>query len=118
FTSAANGGEIDSYKLQSIDSYIAAHLSDNISLVSIASHLYLNPSYFSRYFKKMTGVNFTDYVHRYKMKIALQLMKDKEMTIEMISAHLGYSDRTYFSKVFKKYNGVSPVDYKGKFRKL
>ncbi|NOU75213.1 response regulator [Paenibacillus sp. LMG 31458] len=109
---------IDKHKLQMIDRYIMEHLSENISLVSIANHLYLNPSYFSRYFKKMSGVNFTDYVHHSKMKIALQLLKNREMTIEMIAAKLGYSDRTYFSKVFKKYNGISPVDYKGKYGKL
>ncbi|SDE20002.1 Helix-turn-helix domain-containing protein [Paenibacillus sp. UNCCL117] len=105
---------IDRQKLKAIDRYISEHLSENISLVSIANHLYLNPSYFSRYFKKMTGINFTDYVDRHKMNIALEMIKDKEMSVEMIAAMLGYSDRTYFSKVFKKYNGISPVDYKGK----
>lgn len=105
---------IDKQKLQLIDRYIMEHLSETISLVSIANHLYLNPSYFSRYFKKMTGVNFTDYVNKYKMNLAHQMLKNKEMTVEMIAAKLGYSDRTYFSKVFKKYNGISPVDFKNK----
>jgi two-component system response regulator YesN len=105
---------IDKQKLQLIDRYIMEHLSETISLVSIASYLYLNPSYFSRYFKKMSGVNFTDYVNQYKMNLALQMLKNKEMSVEMIAAKLGYSDRTYFSKVFKKYNGISPVDFKNK----
>ncbi|MFB9326535.1 response regulator [Paenibacillus aurantiacus] len=100
-------------KPKQIDRYITEHLSENVSLVTMASHLYMNPSYFSRYFKKMTGVNFTDYVHRFKMNIALQMMRDKDATIEMISVRLGYSDRTYFSKVFKKYMGMSPGDYRG-----
>lgn len=99
-------------KTQVIDRYIAEHLSENMTLVSMANYLYLNPSYFSRYFKKLTGVNFTDYVHRYKMNVAIEMMKNKEMTTEMISIKLGYSDRTYFSKVFKKYCGISPGDYK------
>lgn len=99
-------------KTQVIDRYISEHLSENMTLVSMANYLYLNPSYFSRYFKKLTGVNFTDYVHRYKMNVAIEMMKNKEMTTEMISIKLGYSDRTYFSKVFKKYCGISPGDYK------
>ncbi|TYP74866.1 response regulator [Paenibacillus methanolicus] len=100
-------------KPKQIDRYIMEHLSENVSLVTMANHLYMNPSYFSRYFKKMTGVNFTDYVHRFKMNIALQMMRDKDATIEMISVQLGYSDRTYFSKVFKKYMGMSPGDFRG-----
>lgn len=100
-----------------IDRYIKDRLSESISLVSAANHLYMNPSYFSRYFKKLTGVNFTDYVNRYKMDIAKQWMKNRELTVEMISDQLGYSDRTYFSKVFKKYNGASPAEYKSNLGK-
>ncbi|MGG1515580.1 response regulator [Paenibacillus oryzisoli] len=107
---------MDQQKLQLIDRYIMEHLSVTISLVSIANHIYLNPSYFSRFFKKMTGVNFTDYVNQFKMNLALQMLRNKEMSVELIAAKLGYSDRTYFSKVFKKYNGISPVDYKNKDR--
>ncbi len=99
-------------KLQIIDQYIEEHLSENITSVMIANHLYLNPSYFSRYFKKMTGMNFTDYLHSYKMKLAAGLIRQQRDTIAVISLKLGYSDRTYFSKVFKKYIGVSPSEYK------
>lgn len=112
--SSAAGAKV---KLSLIDRYIAEHLSENISLVSAANYLYMNPSYFSRYFKKLAGVNFTDYVNRCKMDVAKQLMKNRDMTVEMISDKLGYSDRTYFSKVFKKYNGASPAEYKGSMGK-
>ena len=99
-------------KMKIIEQYVHDHLSENISSVTLANHLYLNPSYFSRYFKKMAGVNFIDFVHEYKMKLAVQMLKNKEETVELVSMKLGYSDRTYFSKVFKKYNGVSPSELK------
>ncbi|NEW04578.1 response regulator [Paenibacillus sp. SYP-B3998] len=99
-------------KLQLIDQYISDHLSENISLVDIANYLFLNPSYFSRYFKQESGLNFTDYMHRYKMKIACKLLKEKQHSTEIIAMKLGYMERTYFSKVFKKYVGVSPKDYR------
>ncbi|WP_028549755.1 response regulator transcription factor [Paenibacillus sp. UNC451MF] len=99
-------------KLQQIDQFIAEHLSENISLVDIADYLFLNPSYLSRYFKQETGMNFTDYVHRHKMKIACHMLKSKQDNIERIAFKLGYMERTYFSKIFKKYVGVSPKDYR------
>lgn len=99
-------------KLQQIDHYIAEHLRDNISLVDIADYLFLNPSYLSRYFKNETGMNLTDYVHRYKMKIACHMLKNNHENIELVAFKLGYLERTYFSKVFKKYVGVSPKDYR------
>ncbi|RED58184.1 response regulator transcription factor [Cohnella phaseoli] len=99
-------------KLKAIDQYILNHLTEHISSVTMANKLYLNPSYFSRYFKKLTGLNFIDYAHGFKMKLAMQMLRSKEETVELVSMKLGYSDRTYFSKVFKKYNGMTPGEYK------
>lgn len=102
-------------KLQQIQCFIEQHLADSVTSIDIANYLYLNPSYFSRYFKRMTGSNFTDYVHQYKVNIASQKLKTSGQTLEQIALALGYSDRTYFSKVFKKYMGVTPSEYKNKY---
>ncbi|MBU5442215.1 response regulator [Paenibacillus sp. MSJ-34] len=111
---AANSGIMFSKtpRLKIIEDYVREHLSENITAVTMANRLFLNPNYFSRYFKKLTGMNFTDYVHRLKMDIAAQMIKNDAGKIEVISMKLGYSDRTYFSKVFKKYNGVTPSEYR------
>ncbi|MEC0238826.1 response regulator [Paenibacillus dokdonensis] len=102
-------------KLQLIQQFIDQHLADNITSIDMARYLYLNSSYFSRYFKRLTGVNFTDYVHQYKMGIAAKMMKSSGQTMESLAMGLGYSDRTYFSKVFKKYIGMTPSEYKMKY---
>lgn len=100
-----------------INTYIDEHLCEPVTSIDIANHLHLNSSYFSRFFKKRTGMNFTEYVHQYKMKIAVGLLQHAEETIENAAYNLGYSDRAYFSKVFKKYVGVSPGEYKREYAK-
>ncbi|MGO4108274.1 response regulator transcription factor [Paenibacillus sp. YAF4_2] len=114
------GGSITSRepRLQVIQSFIDDHLSDNITSIDIAQYLYLNPSYFSRYFKRMSGLSFTDYVHQYKMKIAANMLKNSGQTLETLAVGLGYSDRAYFSKVFKKYIGFTPSQFKQKHQLL
>jgi two-component system response regulator YesN len=99
-------------KLQMIDQYILDHISETITTVSMAQHLFLNPNYFSRYFKKITKENFIDYVHRYKIELAVKLLQNKFETVESIAMKLGYSDRTYFSRVFKKYRDMTPSEYR------
>jgi two-component system response regulator YesN len=99
-------------KLQTIDRYILDNVAENITTASMAQHLYLNPSYFCRYFKKMTGHNFTDYAHQVKMGMASKLLQNHDDSVESVAFKLGYNDRTYFSKVFKKYIGVSPKNYR------
>ncbi|MEI7024153.1 response regulator transcription factor [Paenibacillus sp. y28] len=97
--------------IKAIQAFIREHIYRNITSIDIARHLHLNPSYFSRYFKKLTGQNFTDYVHLIKMEEAKRLLAKGE-TAENTAYMLGYSDRAYFSKVFKKYTGVSPSECK------
>jgi len=99
-------------ELESIQQYILDHISEHISSVHIANHLNLNPSYFSRYFKKMTNINFSDYIHQFKISVAKNLLKRPGETVENVAYLIGYSDRAYFSKVFKKYTGENPSDYK------
>lgn len=99
-------------KLKEIDQFIIEHLSENITSIIMANHLHLNPSYFSRYFKQLTGENFTDYVHRFKIRLAISMLTERFETVEFITYSLGYSDRTYFSKIFKKYTGMSPGEFK------
>lgn len=101
-------------KLQVIQQYIDQHLDDNITSIDMARYLYLNPSYFSRYFKRMTGLTFTDYMHQHKMKLATKMLRMTGQDLESLAIGLGYSDRTYFSKVFKKYVGTTPSEYKAK----
>lgn len=99
-------------KLQVIEEYVLNHLSENMTTLTMAQHLYLNPNYFSRWFKKMTGENFIDYVHRLKMDLATKLLQNKFETVGGIAMKLGYNDRTYFARVFKKYIGMSPSEYR------
>jgi two-component system response regulator YesN len=98
--------------LRSIDRYIQDHICEMVTSIDVANYLHMNSSYFSRFFKKRSGVNFTDYVHQYKMKLAKRLLQSPDETVENVAYSLGYSDRAYFSKVFKKYVGLSPSDYK------
>ncbi|GIO37693.1 hypothetical protein J41TS12_25540 [Paenibacillus antibioticophila] len=110
-------GKAKDPELEKINSYIDDHVCETVTNVNIANYLHLNPSYFSRYFKKRYGRNFTDYVHLYKMDLAKSLLDNPGETMENVAYSLGYSDRAYFSKVFKKYVGTSPSEYKQRISK-
>ncbi|WP_438351499.1 response regulator transcription factor [Paenibacillus sp. FA6] len=98
--------------LRDINAYVYENIHKTITSIDIARYLHLNPSYFSRLFKKMAGLNFTDHVHLLKMEEAKQLLAPNNETAENVAYMLGYSDRAYFSKVFKKYIGMSPSEFK------
>jgi two-component system, response regulator YesN len=92
--------------------YVELHIGRRISMDEVANHLHLNPSHFSRMFKKETGETFIEYVTRIKMEKACTYLSNTNQTIEDISYQLGYENTSYFSKLFKNYSGMSPVKFR------
>ncbi|AJY77332.1 response regulator transcription factor [Paenibacillus beijingensis] len=94
--------------------YIAAHYTENLSLQSVADIVHLSKSYFSLYFKKLTGRNFIDYLIELRIREAKRLLAQNESRIYDIAKAAGFKDVKYFSKVFKKMTGLTPLEYREK----
>nr|WP_276608230.1 helix-turn-helix domain-containing protein [Aquibacillus halophilus] len=94
--------------------FVLTRINQKISLSDVAIFLHLNPSYFSRLFKKETGESFVEYVTRVKMERAKEMLDITSKTIEQISLDLGFDSKSYFLKVFKKFYGIPPKAYKYK----
>lgn len=98
--------------IRDAQNYISEHYHENITLDTIAMKVNLNPVYFSNIFKRETGENFVDYLHKYRMKIAREKLREEDISITNLASELGYYDVKYFSKLFKKYVGLKPSDYR------
>ncbi|MBD0382171.1 response regulator transcription factor [Paenibacillus sedimenti] len=93
--------------------YVSLHLNKKISLDEVAEQLFLNPSYFSRLFKKETGETFIEYVNRMKVERAKELLDQTNLSVAKICESLGYDNHSYFIKMFKTVAGVTPQEYRG-----
>ena len=93
--------------------YIEEHLDDEeLSIVSVASHVYLNPVYFGRVFKNTFHMTFKKYLLKQRMEKAKRLLQDTEYSIGEICNQVGISNPSYFSHLFKQYTGQLPSEYK------
>lgn len=93
--------------------YVSLRLNTRISLDEVADHLHLNASYFSRLFKKESGMTFIEYVTGLKMERAKELLDQTNNTVGTICELLGYDNQSYFIKTFKAHAGVTPMEYRG-----
>jgi two-component system response regulator YesN len=92
--------------------YVSTNLEKKISLEEVASYLFLNPSYFSRLFKKEVGETFVEYVTKMKVSRAKELLEQTADSVGKICERLGYDNQSYFIKIFKSYVGVTPIEYR------
>nr|WP_276531950.1 helix-turn-helix domain-containing protein [Brevibacillus invocatus] len=86
--------------------YREATLDDAARLV------HMNPYYLSKYFKKKTGENFSDYLIRVKMEKAKEFLMDVNNRTYTISEMVGYSNVKNFTRTFRKYVGKSPREFR------
>ncbi|MGZ7442050.1 response regulator transcription factor [Paenibacillus sp. TH7-28] len=94
--------------------YIEQNYQSDLSLQDIASRFYVSREYVSRKFKQDYGINFSDYLGKYRIDKAKLLMLNPHLKLQDIAEMVGFHDVKYFSKVFKKQVGLSPREYRVK----
>lgn len=99
-----------------VSNYIRQHLSETITVESIAKDLYMSRPYLSAKFRQETGQTLTDFILREKTEEAKRLLRYSDKTASSIGAYLGFSSLGHFSRTFKKYAGVSPTEYREALR--
>ncbi|CAM3881829.1 MULTISPECIES: response regulator transcription factor [Paenibacillus] len=94
--------------------YVSLRLDQRISLDEVAGFLHLNPSYFSRMFRKETGITFIEYVTRMKMERAKEQLLRTDHTVGEICESLGYDNVSHFTKTFNfQKRGSTPPSLDG-----
>ena len=105
-----NRGNTPKTQTEQILEYMDDH-SDVVTLKEIAARFGYHPNYISSLLHKETGRKFSQILLEKRMERAVLLMKNTTLSIEEISALLGYSDQSNFYRAFRVYYGVTPRDY-------
>ncbi len=101
----------ESYVEQAL-SFMHKNYSQKISVSEIAVHVGLNRSYLYNLFRTYLQTSPQDYLVRYRIEKACNLLESSTYSIGEISRSVGYDDPLLFSKMFKKIRGVSPREYR------
>ena len=98
--------------INTIDTYISGHYSENISLSNLAEELYLCEKQVSRIIKKEYGCSLSELLNRRRIAVATMLLKYTTMPIGEIALSVGYEYENYFFAVFKRIIGRTPKKYR------
>ena len=100
------------YLIARIQQHIQEHIAEDLTLITLAEVVYLNPSYLSRLYKQMTGMTISDYITGVRIDKAKSMLKSPKYKIQDISVALGFDSASYFTQFFKKNTGYTPLEYR------
>lgn len=92
--------------------YIEQHMSGDLSLPRVASHVFVCSAYLSELFPACTGKKFCEYVAYRRIERAKELLRTTRFSVQEISQQCGFGSSSYFSCVFSKHTGLSPRSYR------
>jgi len=101
-------------RMQRALEHICLYFRENITVKQLAEMSQLSISRFSALFKKTFDLFPLQYITRYRIKRACELLRNTEYSITQIAEQSGFDDPLYFSRVFKKEIGISPSQYRAK----
>lgn len=102
---------------RAVEDYIDKNSDKRLSLSSIASKCFYNPSYFSRIFKQKYGVTFSNFVKAKRIERAKELLLAEKITVEEIFQAVGFTDRSAFFSAFYASTGKTPAQYRQQYKK-
>ena len=92
--------------------YICEHQAEKLSLSHVSKAVNMSAFYFCKMFKRVTGINFTDYLSRVRIEKAKNLLLNPNLRVSEIAFEVGFQSLTHFNRVFKKLLGQSPTEYR------
>ena len=103
--------------VKSVEEFIKANYTKEISLEDIAKQFNVNAPHLSKIFLKYAGESPSKYIMSLRMNEAKHLLSLKnELAVKEVGEVVGYPDPFYFSRIFKQFTGMNPTEYKNQLK--
>jgi AraC family transcriptional regulator len=99
-------------QVQHLLAFIQDHLSEPLSLDTLAQQVGFSPYYFARMFRQATGASPHQFVRRQRLERAQQLLAQTELSLAQVAAACGFADQSHLTQVFKEQLGCTPRAYR------
>ena len=86
--------------------------SGRLSIDSLASVCNISRYHFCRIFKAATGQSAINYLNSYRLRIASNMLRSTNKSINEIALLSGFEDVSYFCRLYRRELGVTPRSYR------
>ena len=107
--------DIDEKFLKRIIETIELHIYDSkFNAEVLSKKIGMSRMQLYRKLRGLTGQTVHEFIRSIKLKRAVQLLKEKRMTITQVAYEVGFNDLTYFARCFRKQYNKSPSEFSKK----
>lgn len=99
-------------RIRDVIEYINDNYEKDLTLDDLSKVILMNKTYFSTYFKKIMGMNVSDYIEKIRVDSACNLLRTTNASIIDISMKSGFNNVTHFNRIFKKHTGYTPTGFR------
>ena len=115
-TKLVQSSKMSDYYIKEALNYIEQNFQNEITIEDIAGVCGINRSYFGKIFHNSIGCSPQEFLIKYRMAKATELLKLTSLSIAEIGSAVGYENQLHFSRAFKKINGVSPREWRNQHK--
>ncbi|MEN8230941.1 MAG: ATP-binding protein [Bacteroidota bacterium] len=109
-------GSVDSmeYKfLNNIQDAFGVNLEDpDFGVTQLCKLTAMSRAQLYRKLKALTGNGIMEYLNRYRLHMAKELLRSTDLSIIQVAFKVGFKDHSHFSRKFRKEHGMSPSGYR------
>ncbi|CAM3575346.1 helix-turn-helix domain-containing protein [Zobellia roscoffensis] len=88
--------------------------NDQFGVDSLAQAVGMSRSSLHRKLHKVLGISTSQFIREYRLKRALKILQEEDITASETAYRVGFSSATYFNTCFHKYHGYTPGEVKSK----
>jgi AraC-like DNA-binding protein len=99
-------------RINTVCVFLENHFSNKIGLKQVADLIHLTESNFCKFFKKVTGKTFSDYLNEIRITKSCQLLLQSDKTINSIAFECGFETLSYYNRVFMKKKEMTPREFR------
>lgn len=91
---------------------LARRFAERMNLAQIAREMLVSPFHLARLFRARTGFGIHEYRDQLRLRLALDRILEREVTLSAFALELGYASHSHFTDSFRRVFGFAPSAFR------
>ena len=113
----SHGENVESIYIKRAIAFIQNNYHRGIKVTDVVNYVCISRSYLHMLFQKSLDISPQEFLTKFRVSRARELLTVTELSIEEVAKSCGYQDVLVFSKMFKKVMGMPPSVFRKEHRK-